>query len=117
MILTITSQQGENGVVILEMAGRITMGSASQQIEWNVAELLKENRKKVIFDLTQVSFVDSSGIGILMMCNGRIKEAGGTLRIAGAQGFVEQALAVSGANRIIPLCATVVDAATGFAGD
>jgi len=53
------------------------MGSDSQTIEWGLAELLKENHKRVIFDLTQVTFLDSSGIGILMMCHAKLKRRAG----------------------------------------
>jgi hypothetical protein len=61
MILSIEHKKIEPDVLVLEFNGRITMGSDSQKIEWGLAQLLKENHKKVIFDLTEVCFVDKLG--------------------------------------------------------
>jgi len=69
MILNVLRKNVEPGIAVLEMVGRIAMGSDNQKIEWGLAELLNENHNKVIFDLTQVTFLDSSGLGILMMCH------------------------------------------------
>lgn len=74
MILNGQRKNVEPGIVVLEMNGRIAMGSDSQKIEWKLAELLKENHKKAILDLTDVTYLDSSGIGILMMCHAKNEE-------------------------------------------
>jgi anti-sigma B factor antagonist len=114
MILNIENRKIEPDVVVMEMHGRITMGSDSQKIEWGLAQLLNERQTKVIFDLTDVCYVDSSGVGILMMCHAKLKKAGGALYLAGAQGFVEEALAMTSLNKIVPLYLTTRQAAQDF---
>jgi anti-sigma B factor antagonist len=114
MILSIEHKKIEPDILVLEFNGRITMGSDSQKIEWGLAQLLKENHKKVIFDLTEVCFVDSSGVGILMMCHAKLRKAGGALRLAGARGMVEEALAMTSVNKIIQLYPTAKEAAEDF---
>jgi anti-sigma B factor antagonist len=114
MILTIENRKIEPDVVVMEMHGRITMGSDSQKIEWQLAELLKERQTKVIFDLTDVGFLDSSGVGILMVCHARLKKAGGALHLAGAQGMVEDALVMTSVNKIVPFYPSTKQAAEGF---
>jgi anti-sigma B factor antagonist len=114
MILNVERKKVEPDIAVMEMTGRITMGSDSQKIEWGLAELLKENQKKVIFDLTGVSYLDSSGIGILMMCHAKLKKAGGALRIAGARGMVEETLELTSVNKIVRLYPTAAEAAQGF---
>lgn len=114
MILSIEHKKIGPDVVVLEFCGRITMGSDSQKIEWGLAQLLEEKHKKVIFDLTEVCFVDSSGVGILMMCHAKLKKAGGALRLAGARGMVEEALVMTSVNKIIPLFRTSTEAAEDF---
>jgi hypothetical protein len=52
--------------------------------------LLSANQKKVIFDFIDVTHLDSSGIGILMMCHAKLKKAGEALRIAEAREMVEE---------------------------
>lgn len=114
MILNIERKKIEPDIVVMEMNGRITMGSDSQRIEWGLAQLLEENRRKVIFDLTGVYYLDSSGVGILMMCHAKLKKVGGTLYLVGVQGMVEEALAMTSVNKIVPLYSTTKEAADDF---
>ena len=114
MILSVQRKSVEPDIAILEMTGRIAMGSDSQRIEWGLAELLKENIKRVIFDLTKVTFLDSSGIGILMMCHAKLKKAGGALHIAGAQGMVEETIEITSLNKIVPIYPSAAEAAQAF---
>ena len=114
MILSVQRKSVEPDIAILEMTGRIAMGSDSQRIEWGLAELLKENIKRVIFDLTKVTFLDSSGIGILMMCQAKLKKAGGALHIAGAQGMVEETIEITSLNKIVPIYPSAAEAAQAF---
>jgi anti-sigma B factor antagonist len=114
MILTIDRKHIEPDVALLEMKGRIVQGSDSMRVEWTVAELLKENRKKVILDLTGVSVVDSTGVGILVMCFAKVKKAGGNLRVAGVQGMVEETLKITTVDKLIDSYASVAEALQGF---
>jgi anti-anti-sigma factor len=114
MILNLERRKVEPDIAVIDMTGGITMGSDSQKIEWGLAELLKENQKKVIFDLSEVTYLDSSGIGILMMCHAKLKKAGGALRIAGARGMVEETLELTSVNKIVRLYPTAAEAAQDF---
>ena len=114
MILTIEHRKIEPDVVVMEMHGQITMGSDSQKIEWGLAQLLKERQTKVIFDLADVCYLDSSGIGILVMCHAKLKKVGGALYLTGARGMVEDALAMTSVNKIVPLYSTTTQAADDF---
>lgn len=114
MILNVQRKNIEPGVVVLEMNGRIALGSDSQKIEWALAELLKENHKKAILDLADVTYLDSSGIGILMMCHAKMKKAGGALHIAGARGMVQETLEITSLNKIVRCYPTAAEAAQGF---
>jgi anti-sigma B factor antagonist len=113
MVLEIQSKAvGE--VMVLEMAGRITLGRDCQQIEAHIEELLRAKQTKVIFDLTHVKHMDSTGIGILVMCSGKLKDAGGELRLAGASGVVGQTLKLTRMETIVPTYASVEEAVAGF---
>ena len=114
MLLNIEKQQAANGVVVLKISGRISLGRDSQQIEWQVNDLLKANQNRVVFDLTNVNHMDSTGIGILMMCSARLKKAGGSLRVAGAQGLVGDVLRMTNVDSILGLYPTAAEAATSF---
>jgi anti-sigma B factor antagonist len=103
-------------VVLVELAGKIVYGPECRQIEWLTAELLDEGERKIIFDLCRVIHIDSSGIGILVMCSGKTKEAGGQLRVAGAEGHVETVMKITQVGKILALYPSTADALVGFAG-
>ena len=111
MILSIERKDLDPGIVVLQLSGRIVLGNDAKTVEWKVDELLKQNCKRVIFDLSRVTILDSTGVGIVVMCFARIKKAGGSLRIAGASGTVEQTLRMTNVDRLISLDSTVAAAA------
>jgi anti-sigma B factor antagonist len=113
-MLEIQTKQLQPDITILEMTGRLTIGNDSKQLEWAVDTLVGEGRKKVIIDLTGVTHIDSTGIGILMMSAGQVKKAGGELRAAGATGHVEQVLKMTNVDQIVGLHPTAGAAAAGF---
>ena len=114
MILKIEQSTIAPDIDVFAMSGRLTMGSDSQQVEWNLAKLINENHRKVIFDLSGVNYLDSSGIGILVMCHAKLKKAGGSLRLAGAQGMVRQIIEMTNVNKLVDLYVTASDAAKDF---
>lgn len=114
MPLTIQSRHVEPDIVVLEMTGKITMGNDCQQVEWTTKRLVQESRKKIVFDLTGITHVDSTGIGIIVMVAGQMKEAGGELRVAGANPHVEQVLKMTNVSQIVPLHPTIGNAVAGF---
>jgi anti-sigma B factor antagonist len=64
----------------------------------------------------RVRHLDSSGIGILVMCSGKVREAGGQLRVAGAEGHVKTVLQMTEVGRILALYPSKADALKGFIG-
>jgi anti-anti-sigma factor len=98
----------------LEFTGKLMMGNESRQVEWNVSELLLAGVKKVIFDLTMLDGIDSTGVGIIVMCQAKLQKAGGSLRVAGAQGIVLDTLHMTRVDKLVPVFATAKEAAQDF---
>ena len=113
-MLEIQTKHVPPDIVVLEIAGRITLGRECKELEWAVESLVGEGRKKVIFDLTAVTNVDSTGIGIIVMSAGKMKKAAGELRVAGATAHVEEVLKMTAVDRIVGLHPTAAAAAAGF---
>ena len=111
MSLSIQKRRVGADVVVLGLAGRITLGLECQEVEWQVEDLLKEHEKKIILDFSELKYLDSTGVGILVMCSGKVKQAGGELSVVGAQGIVEQTLKMTRVDQIVTLYATVEAAA------
>jgi anti-sigma B factor antagonist len=114
MLLNIEESRLQPDIVLLRFTGRITLGRDSQQIEWKLTDLMRDKATRVIFDLSGVSFMDSTGIGIVAMCSGKLKAAGGQLRLSGASGIVDQTLRLTGINNIVPFHNTTDEAAAAF---
>jgi anti-sigma B factor antagonist len=68
------------GIVILALKGRLTVGEASTVRE-KVNELVAAGRVKVILDLQNVDYIDSTGLGSMVICFTTVKKAGGALKL------------------------------------
>jgi anti-anti-sigma factor len=113
-MLEIQTKQLPPDIVVLEITGKITIGRDCQHLEWTTESLIKEKRKKIIFDLTNVSHIDSTGIGIIVTSAGQVKEAGGELRLAGINSHVEHILKMTSIDKVVAWKPNVTEAAVGF---
>jgi anti-sigma B factor antagonist len=113
-VLEILNKELPPDVVVLEIKGKITIGRESKQLEWAVENLVRDGRKKVIFDMSGVTNIDSTGIGIIVMSSGQLKKAGGGLRLAGATSHVESVLKMTNIDQIVALHPTSEAAAASF---
>ena len=68
------------GVTILALKGRLTVGEASSVRE-KVNEELAQGKKNLILDLEHVDYIDSTGLGSMVICYTTIKKAGGMLKL------------------------------------
>jgi anti-sigma B factor antagonist len=65
--------------------------------------LVPPDVKEVIIDASGLDFIDSTGLGVFVGANKRLREGGGELKIAGAMGAVQRVLEVTGLGRAIPI--------------
>ncbi len=114
MILEIEKKQLPPDISVLELRGRLLMGNDSRQVEWTMAELLKDGAKKVVVDLRQLDAIDSTGVGILVMCNAKLQKSGGVMRIVSVDGIVESTLQMTHVDRIVKFFPTVEEASEKF---
>ena len=92
------------------------MGPESAGIEVIVRKLLGENRKKVVFDLSGVNYIDSTGLGILTLCSAMMQAGSGALRVAGAQPLPQKLFQLTKLDKILSFFPTVEDACRDFIG-
>ncbi len=84
-----------NGVTILDVHGKITIGEGSAEIRNRVRDLLQSGRKSILLNLSDVSYVDSSGIGELVSCYTTVANQGGRLKLLGLTRKVQELLAIT----------------------
>jgi anti-sigma B factor antagonist len=78
--LTIASRDVD-GVVVLELSGRITLGEGSVQIRDAIRELIGKGQKSILLDMGNVNYIDSSGLGELVSAYTSAKNQNATLKL------------------------------------
>ncbi|MDZ7638664.1 MAG: STAS domain-containing protein [Bryobacterales bacterium] len=68
-------------VSVLDVSGRITLGEGSSVLRESLRECAAAKRAKVLLNLEEVSYIDSSGIGELVSGYTNIQETGGQLKL------------------------------------
>jgi anti-sigma B factor antagonist len=115
MVETKTQQIGD--VAVVEMSGRLHVGNSLIYVENALNRLIEGGTRKLVLDLTRLDYTDSSGLGLLIGCGGRMEQHGGRMRVAGAHGSVAKALEVVHADRILSLDADVESACRHLSAD
>ncbi len=80
MSMKISTRQVD-GVTILDLSGRITLGEGSVQLRDAVRELLSKGQKLILLNLAEVNYIDSSGIGELVSAFTTVRNQGGELKL------------------------------------
>jgi anti-sigma B factor antagonist len=75
------SNRQVDGITIMDCSGRITLGEGSVTIRDAVRELLSKGQKKILLNLGDVSYIDSSGIGELVSAFTTVRNQGGELKL------------------------------------
>lgn len=114
MILSLSTRTVDPGITVIELTGRITIGRESGQIESTILKALNEGAKKFILDVEKVSFIDSTGIGIVAYCFGKISQAGAAARVAGAHGIVMDVFKLTHLDNVLKFVPTVDEAVTSL---
>ncbi|MBV8831558.1 MAG: STAS domain-containing protein [Acidobacteriaceae bacterium] len=78
-------------ILVVTITGPVMRGPESEQIPTLVSDLLRQDKRTIIFDLAGVTKIDSTGIGRFISSYHQIAAAGGDMRIAGARVVVFQA--------------------------
>ena len=112
-MMSIEQSHIEPDTTVLHIQGKISAGHSSRELAAKVDELVQAGAKRVIFDLTDATYLDSSGLGIIVLFGGKLKQFGGELRIAGPKGPVATTLKVSKVSEIIPVFDTLGQASFG----
>lgn len=103
MIVDFTTRQIEPDITLVELTGRLTLGNRLTEVEHAINDCIEKGSRKLALDLTNLTFMDSSGIGMVMVCAGRIREVGGHMHIVGAQGHVKKVLELTQIHQVIPM--------------
>jgi anti-sigma B factor antagonist len=88
-----TRQVGD--VTVVDVAGRITLGEGSSSLRESIRELMTKGNKRILLNLSEVSYIDSSGIGELVSGFTTVTNAGGQLKLVGLTKRVQDLLQIT----------------------
>jgi len=96
------SVRQQNGVDLLEVRGRLTIGEPAEQLNEALQSLVRNGGRKVVINLNGVPQIDSSGISTLVRISIKLAREGGALRLVCGHGRVRDALTVTRLIEAIP---------------
>jgi anti-sigma B factor antagonist len=70
-----------DGVTVVDMSGRITLGEGSVVLRDSIRDLIGKGQKKILLNLGDVTYIDSSGIGELVSAFTAVRREGGELKL------------------------------------
>ncbi len=79
-MMKVSSRQ-VNGITIVDLSGRITLGEGSVVLRETVRDLVGKGSKQILLNLGDVTYIDSSGIGELVSAFTTVRNQGGELKL------------------------------------
>ena len=108
--MSLTVQTEEHGdAVVVSVAGELDMATAPR-LQDQITDLLDRGRNRLVFNLAEVSFCDSTGLSVFVRAKNSCEEAGGEVRLAAPQRGVLRILEVSGLVDVLNTYPTVDEA-------
>jgi anti-sigma B factor antagonist len=99
----------ESGWGVLAVKGEVDLYT-SPQLKEKVGEMVEQGQSRLVIDLTDVGFMDSSGLGVLVTALKRARERDGQLALVCPEGSVHKVLTITGLDRVFPIHQSVTEA-------
>lgn len=110
-------QREREGIVILDMKGRVTLGQEASTLRDMVERLDGQSKKRLILNMAQVDYVDSSGLGTLVMVSSNLKKRGGAVKLLSLNRRNVELLVMTKLATIFEIFADEQDAINSFFPD
>ncbi len=104
----------QQGAVVLDLKGKLTGGTLLKRLNQTLDNFLEQGKKNFVIDLSRVTSVDSSGIGILISSYSKVKNNGGTLKLAKVTRKIENILSMTKLNLVFENYNSVEEAIKSF---
>ena len=102
MNMTIATRQID-GVTIVDISGQIVFGDESSALRALVCDLLGEGHRKILLNLADVDYIDSSGLGHLVSAVASVRKVKGDLKLLKLTNKVHDVLQITKLHTIIDI--------------
>ena len=110
------STRTEGDVVVISLSGQLMGGPDAEAVRQLIRENLDAGRKKLVIDIGDISWVNSTGLGILIASHVTVSNAGGTLKLCRVSHRISQIFMVTKLHTVFETFDTVEQALESFAG-
>ncbi|MGQ0732755.1 MAG: STAS domain-containing protein [Acidobacteriota bacterium] len=110
------SERKVGDVTVVDIAGRIVSGESAGRLKEKVTSLVFQGEKKIVVNLGEVNYMDSSGLGELVACHGTASKSGGSVRLAGAGKKIQDLLVMTKLLTVFDAYDTESEAIRSFTG-
>ncbi len=100
---TITATRESNGRAIIDVQTQNVDFRNCETIKSSVAGVVNQGQKHILLNLSQVNFMDSSGLSVILFCKRTCEEAGGKFGVFGLQSYVNNLVNLTNLNKTIDI--------------
>lgn len=99
---------------VFSFKGKLMGGPEAQEFHDELAKVLSSGKKNVIVDMSDVKFVNSSGLGNIVRAFSTVKDAGGLMKLAGVTDKIDGLLSITKLNSVFEQYPSVEEASKSF---
>ena len=107
MILEAELERVDPITAVFRLTGRMTLGMRLREIESTISDVADNGVERLIIDLSGIEFIDSAGLGALMILYGNMKVRGGQLRLVAPGPNIREVLNLTHTDAILPVDPTL----------
>ena len=104
----------KNGITILHLSGKIMGGPEATEINEKINQLIDSDSKKIVIDLVNVDWMNSSGLGILIGAVTVLKNSNGILCLINVSERIKNLLKITKLNTVFDIYDNFDEAATAI---
>jgi len=104
-----------NGVSVVALNGRIVLGEESTALREKVKSLLGAGKKRIVLDMSNVTYIDSAGLGILVAAHVSAKKQGAALHLSNLGNKFRDVLQITRLLTVFSVFDTEAEAIKSFA--
>ena len=113
MALKVISREVD-GVSVLALEGRVVLGEESTLLREKVKGLLSQGKKKIVLNMSNVTFIDSAGLGTLVAAHSSAKTQGAALKLCHLGAKFQEVLQITKLVTVFDVEKTEADAVRSF---
>ncbi len=113
MALKMTNREMD-GVAVVALDGRIVLGEESNALRERVKSLLAANQKKIVLNMSNVTYIDSAGLGTLVAAHHSARSQGASLRLSNLGAKFQEVLQVTKLLTVFEVCDSETAAIQSF---